>query len=148
MIVIKKVQEIDLPQLGALYEQLTGQLSNHDKMLTVYHKMAETPDYTLIGAYQNDELIGSVMGVTCYELVGDCEPFMVVENVIVSDLHRGLGVGKLLMAAIEDIAREQSCTVLMFVSSAYRKEAHRFYESIGYAGDVVRGFKKFLIPSS
>ena len=31
-----------------------------------------------------------------------------------------------------------------FISDAHRKEAHQFYESLGYKLDEVQGFKKYL----
>ncbi|MHB8124263.1 MAG: hypothetical protein ACYDEJ_01250 [Desulfitobacteriaceae bacterium] len=48
------------------------------------------------------------------------------------------------MRRIEEIAIENRCNYIMFVSRSDRKDAHRFYESIGYSLDVVQGFKKFL----
>lgn len=40
--------------------------------------------------------MGSLMGVANRELIGECRPFMVIENVIVSNKHRRMGIGKML----------------------------------------------------
>jgi GNAT superfamily N-acetyltransferase len=84
------------------------------------------------------------MGVVCHDLVGECRPFMVIENVIVSRDCRRQDVGTALMQAMEKIARRRKCYYIMFVSKSRRKEAHRFYESLGYRLDAVQGFKKYL----
>ena len=49
------------------------------------------------------------------------------------------------MSNIEKAAVERNCTVIMLTSSIHRKEAHKFYESVGFRGDVAKGFRKYLI---
>ena len=55
---------------------------------------------------------------------------------------RNRGVGKQLMKKIEEIAKKMGCKNIQFVSSAHRKGAHKFYESLGYKLDEVQGFRK------
>ena len=102
-------------------------------------------DYLLIGAKDdNGNLVGSLLGIICKDLGGDCRPYIIVENVIVKSSYRGMGIGKVLMTFIEDFARMKNCYFTMLVSAFRRKDSHKFYESIGYANDVVKGFKKYL----
>jgi len=63
---------------------------------------------------------------------------------IVSEKHRGKGIGKELMKYIEDMAKQRDCYYIIFVSASIRKEAHHFYETMGYNLDAVQGFKKYL----
>ncbi len=58
---------------------------------------------------------------------------------------RGKKIGKALIYEIENIGRERNCYYTIFVSGIQRKDAHRFYESIGYSLDSVQGFKKYLL---
>lgn len=143
MFKIEKVKSKEIPSLAALYHQLVNQ-ANEEKMLEVFDKIAVNSAYTLLGAKVGEQLAGSLMGVECYNLGRECRPFMVVENVIVDEKYRGKGIGKALMAAIEEEARQRNCCYLMLVSSMHRKEAHVFYDAIGYPADAVEGFKKFL----
>jgi len=69
---------------------------------------------------------------------------MVLENVIVRSHIQGKGIGRMLMERIEEIATENKCNYIMFVSRNDRKAAHKFYASVGYGLDVVQGFKKYL----
>ena len=114
------------------------------KMNEVFDWMKGNPDYYVLCAKYNNKVVGSLMGVLTKELFGECKPFMVIENVVVSDECRRMGIGKMLMDRMEAIARENECTVMMLISSMHRKEAHLFYESIGFSGDVGKGFRKYL----
>ncbi len=143
-LLIEAIRKEDLEELGLLYQDLTGEVADLEKMARTFQWMNIDPDYILLGAKLDDRLAGSLMGIVCYELLGSCRPFMVVENVIVGGRFRRMGIGKALMEAIEAMAREKRCYLVQLVSSGHRKEAHRFYEALGYGTDPVRGFRKFL----
>ncbi|QDH22717.1 GNAT family N-acetyltransferase [Saccharibacillus brassicae] len=114
-------------------------------MRETFAALAADHNYRLLGAFEGEALAGSAMGVICHDLIGDCRPFMVVENVIVSEAFRGRKAGKLLMEELERIARERRCAYALLVSSGFRTEAHAFYEALGYEEDV-RGFRRRLTP--
>lgn len=69
---------------------------------------------------------------------------MVLENLVVSSKCRRLGIGKMLVDYIEVQAREKNCYFIMLMSLMKRKEAHRFYEALGYSTEVAQGYKKYL----
>ncbi|AKA69552.1 GNAT family N-acetyltransferase [Clostridium scatologenes] len=145
MITISRITYDDLNDLSNLYEQLLGKKANFEKFRDKFALINSDKNYTLIGAKDdNNNLVGSLLGIICQDLGGDCKPFMVIENVIVKNNCRGRGIGKLLMSFIEGIARREECYFTMLVSAFSRKGAHKFYESIGYDNDVVKGFKKYL----
>lgn len=144
MVTIVPVKETDLTELAALSAELYGEKPSMGKLADRLSRIINHPDYILIGAWSGQQLVGSVMAIICMDIVGDCRPFAVLENLIVSETARGLGIGKMLVTYIEDRARERQCFYLMFTSSAKRKDAHRFYEHIGYSKGVVEGFKKYL----
>lgn len=144
MITIKQISGEMLPDLALLFQELSGNSTNISKMAENFEWMQQNPEYILLGAFSDQALVGSLMGIICRDLVGECKPFMVIENVIVSGECRGRGIGKELMLTIEKMARERECYYIFFVSGAKRKEAHRFYESLGYRLDEVQGFKKFI----
>lgn len=144
MIIVEEVKDRDLDELSVIFEELVGSKTNYRKMAENFKWMSENPDYILLGAKDNRELVGTIMGIVCRDMVGSCRPFMVIENVIVKSSMRGKGVGKTLIHKLEDIGRERDCYYTMLVSLARRKEAHKFYESVGYPLDMVQGFKKYL----
>jgi ribosomal protein S18 acetylase RimI-like enzyme len=144
MITIKPIGRADLTDLEALLAELSGKPTDAESMRKNFAWMEQNGDYYVLGAISDNRLAGALMGIVCRDLVGECQPFLVIENVIVSSRFRGQGIGKKLMLEMEKIGRERNCYYIMFVSGAQRREAHQFYQSLGYQLDVVQGFKKYL----
>jgi len=141
---IRHITEKDLPALAMVYEELMGMPTDEARMLQVFRSAESLGNYHILGAFHEGELAGSLMGIVCLDLIGNCKPFMVIENVIVSGRIRKQGIGKKLMEAIEQIARDNGCGYIILVSGGQRKEAHRFYEKLGYRDEQVEGFRKQL----
>ncbi len=141
---IKKLIDDDLASLAVLYQQFWGEVSSLEKMRTTFQRLKRNPNYIFLVAELQNRLVGSVMGIICEELYGDCKPFMVVEDVIVDKHHRRLGIASSLMTELERCASQRDCNYIIFVTKSQRTGAHRFYESIGYKSDAYKGFKKRL----
>lgn len=144
MLTLQPATVDDLESLAQLFEELSGEETDRCKMKENFRLMESNPNYVVLTAKEDNLVIGSVMGIICLDLVRQCRPFMVIENVIVKSAWRGRGIGVKLMEEIEAIGRQRSCYYTMFVSGGHRKGAHQFYESIGYDLDLVQGFKKYL----
>ena len=71
------------------------------------------------------------------------QPFGVVENVIVTQAMRGRGVGRLLLAHVEQLAGDHHCTKPMLLSSTAREAAHSFFRRCGFTGDTKHAFVKY-----
>jgi GNAT superfamily N-acetyltransferase len=69
-----------------------------------------------------------------------------VESVYVRSDQRGRGVGRALMAFVEEHARQRGCYRVQLTSRNERGDAHRFYRALGY-DQMSQGFKKPLDPS-
>ena len=63
----------------------------------------------------------------------------------VRESHRGMGIGKALMEAAEDWAKEIGATGVRLNSGADRTNAHAFYRNIGYEAkkQQIRFLKEF-----
>lgn len=55
-----------------------------------------------------------------------------VDELVVDAGFRKNGIGKILMVHAEELARQHQCKLIELDSSFHRKEAHRFYENIGF----------------
>ncbi|MRN52649.1 GNAT family N-acetyltransferase [Paenibacillus monticola] len=144
MVIIKEIETESLIALSGLYQELINKPTDYNKLEEVFKLIKADSRYIVLGAFVDGELLGTLMGIVCQDLVGDCKPFMVIENVVVSPTARRLGIGKKLMIAIEEIAQERDCYYIILVSGAQRKEAHVFYESLGYRDEKVEGYRKHL----
>lgn len=135
----------DKTRLAELYEQLASRPSILDKLEEELQNVLSRPEYRLVVARdEKGKTVGTAMGVICQDLVGECKPFMVIENVVVDKAARGGGIGRSIMQDLESHASKQGCGYIIFVSGAERVEAHRFYASMGYELGRARGFKKIL----
>lgn len=145
--VIDFLQSGDLAGLKDLYEKgFDSAVSNSDAITKTFEIIKDNPDYIILCAKADNRVVGSVMGVVCYELFGKCLPFMVVENVVVLNDYRNRGIARKLMLRLEECALQRYCSTILFVSSAHRFGAHKLYESLGYGIDKVNGYRKRLMP--
>jgi GNAT superfamily N-acetyltransferase len=133
----------DLPQLAALYRQFWNEPSDVAKMRAQFEKINQQNTHILLSALADHRLVGSVMGVVCEELYGDCRPFLVVENMVVDQAMRRRGVGTQLLGELEKQARVRMCTQMILVTETDRSDACRFYETYGFSRDI-KGYKKKL----
>ena len=139
--VIEKLKIKDIQGLLELYKELTPFENSLEKSIEIYKDMLQDEQYLILVAKENNEVIGSVFGVCCKSLAVGGNPFLVVEDVIVKDNLRGKGIGRKLMKALDEFAKEKHCVYAILVSSDYRKKAHLFYENLGFI-EGVRGFRK------
>lgn len=142
--IIRDMIAEDIPQLAVLYKQFWNEESSVESMYENFIKFQEGDSYLLLSAAENNQLIGSVMGIICGELYGDCKPFMVLENMIVDNKYRNHGVGKGLISELEKRAVEKGCSQIILVTDTNRIDACKFYESAGYNPETHKGFKKKL----
>lgn len=142
--IIREMVIDDIPELAQLYKQFWNENSCIESMHNQFNKFRKDGRYVLLSAVENERLIGSVMGIICEELYGDCEPFMVLENMIVDSNSRNEGVGKALISELEKIAAARKCTQIILVTEANRMDASNFYEAAGYSPNTHNGYKKKL----
>lgn len=113
---IKSIELSDLEQYASLCNELFGSNTNMTQFEIIVEKIITNPDYILAGAKnEKGQLLGSVMGITCMDTVGECRPFMVLENLIVSEKSRRQGLERKLVNYIEGIARERNCYHIMLI---------------------------------
>jgi len=140
---IRELTKEDLPALAGLYRQFWNESSDLDKMATAFQKIQLERNHILLCAEEGNVLLGSVMGVVCAELYGDCRPFLVIENMIVNRSARRKGVGRALLSTLEQQARLRDCTQMILVTEKDRLDACAFYEAYGFQINTT-GYKKKL----
>ena len=138
--IIEKLSSRYVLQTAALLQQLIPYPVDPDYAVQNYETMQYRDDCCVFIARENDTLLGTVSGFCCRGLGGN---FLAIEDLIVLEGIRGGGIGSKLMAAGEEFGRQTHCDYAFLVSSGFRKQAHHFYEKIGYTEDV-RGFRKSL----
>lgn len=136
--VIEELKLEYMEQVQALQWSLAPFGREKEEATQVLQTMLGSEDYFLAVAREGDEILGTATGVCCNVLSGS---FLVIEDVVVKEGCRGMGIGKKLMDALDEFAIQRGCLYAILVSSGFRKEAHKFYEKQGFV-EGVRGFRK------
>lgn len=77
-----------------------------------------------------------VVGCTFVEIQEDCvrpRRSVFVTYVAVDEAYRKRGIGRKLYSEVERICKNSHCSAVEFTSANFRKEAHAFYQSLGYS---------------
>ncbi len=139
---VRTLEKQDIPQLAGLYELFWGEKSDVLKMEQQFDVLEKDKSYILLVAENIDRaILGSVMGIVCKELYGDCRPFLLVENMVVDKQCRKSGIGRLLLSELEARAKERDCTQMLLVTEIDRTDACSFYEGFGFQKNN-KGYKK------
>lgn len=73
-------------------------------------------------------------------------PMKNIMGIAVSGKCKRAGIGKALLAAVENWAKAEGAKGVRLVSGVTRKEAHAFYERCGYSGGKQQlNFKKYFV---
>lgn len=141
---IDRLTASDLPELAKLYADFWDEPSSVEKMTETFRRIGNDDRYQFLVVRENENIVGSLLGIFCENLYGNCNPFLVVEDVIVSKQHRRMGIGTMLIKKIEEIARSKNCENMIFVTESNRDDAVAFYTSLGFEHDKYYGFKKLV----
>ena len=134
------------PEDSAAIAEITAEGLGYDCAPEVIARNIAALDQTHVRLFVA-EIDGSVVGFVepqVYEAVY----FALLVNILglaVREKHRGMGIGKALMNAAENWAREIGATGVRLNSGATRTNAHAFYRQIGYTTEKqqIRFLKEF-----
>jgi GNAT superfamily N-acetyltransferase len=126
--------------IARLLNQL-GYPSEPDAVLSRLERLQIVGDRVVVA-----ELDGMVVGLAQLHVSPVIEyerPAAKIGALVVDESHRGQGIGRALVEAMEDEARRRRCVMLFLTSSARRDDAHEFYRRVGLEETGVR-FGKLL----
>ena len=108
-----------------------------------FDAIAASPGNALYVAEVDGEIVGTVQLTFIPGLDYLGAERMMIEAVRVARHRRNAGLGKAILAEAIEIARRRGCQRVELTSSASRKDAHRFYERLGFTASHV-GMKLML----
>jgi len=97
---------------------------------------------TLVAERGDDGVIG-VLDMEYHQRLGDHRPQARVNDIVVTEDARGLGVGQALLARAEELARKRGCFRMALVTAGWREATHSFYVKHAWA-DYGKWFVKQL----
>ena len=91
--------------------------------------------YELYGAYDGDDLVAVCGAWVATKLW--CGRYLEIDNIVTDPNRRSKGAGTRLMQAMETLARERECEILVLDSYASNTASHRLYHRLGFE---IKGF--------
>lgn len=141
---IRNLNDKDLVDVAELYTLFWKDSMDIPKMEQKFSDLSKNPNYIFLCAEENGKVIGTIQGIICDELYGDCAPFLVMENFVIAEEYRGKGIGRQLLNELEKIGKEKKCSQIIFITEADRINTVEFYERVGFNSTSHKGFKKSL----
>ena len=134
-LIIRTAEEKDLPNVLRLYAQPdmdNGQVFALPDAKIIYNRMKSYPDNKLYVAELDGEIVGTYALAIMDNLAHMGRKSGLIEDVIVSQEYRRLGIGREMMRYAIETCKEKSCYKVMLSSNLKRENAHSFYDSIGF----------------
>jgi GNAT superfamily N-acetyltransferase len=125
---IRDARPEDAPAIARLLTQL-GYPSEEEAVESRLDRLRIVGDRIAVA-----ELKGAVVGLAHLQVTPAIEldrPAAKIGALVVDEAHRGLGIGRALVAAMEAEARLRGCELLYLTTSERRDDAHAFYERVG-----------------
>ena len=140
MAIVRAATEGDISRILELYRQLaitTSQAEQHqnpslDDCQRVFAEIDTFPKHELLVAEDEGEVIGTMVLLVVPNLSHSALPWALVENLVVDQRYQRRGTGRLLMDYAIARAKEAGCFKVVLSSDKRRKEAHKFYRSLGF----------------
>jgi len=132
MAVIRKCTSADFQQIFGLLQQLWPDKKLDSEALSrVYHRGLTSDLQRCICAVDDENVIG-FCSLTLKNNLWQAGYLGHIDELIVSEEKRGAGVGRALLAAIIEIAKQAGCSRVELDSAFHRLEAHKFYQQQGF----------------
>lgn len=133
---IREARESDLPEVLRLYalpEFDDGRVLSLEAAAARLARMKTYPDYRLYVALDEGRIVGTFTLLVAEKILHLGSSAAIVDDVIVDTQCRSRGIGRAMMEAAMGIARTKGCYKLALSTNVRRADAHRFYESLGFA---------------
>jgi len=133
---IRQATAADLPEVLTLYAQPDlddGKVLSEAQARKIFAQFEQYPNYRLFVAVDAQAVVGTYALMVMHNLAHRGTPSAIAEDLVVAHARQGQGIGRQLMAHAVEQARQAGCYKLALSSNRKRKEAHAFYESLGFA---------------
>ncbi len=136
---VRLASEADLPRVVELLAQLSPDDPDREDTSSplpygyhlMFREMGQGRQQLLVAELRK-KIVGTLVLIIVPNLSHKGTPFAIIENVVVDQRHRGKGIGEALITRAIKEARGAGCYKVSLTSNKFRKEAHRFYERLGF----------------
>lgn len=116
--------------LGALREDMSEPLPQ--VYYDAFDELARDPNNRLLIAEKDGAIVGTLQVTFIRGLSRKGMRRALIEAVRVASGRRSEGIGEQIIRAAIDLARTEGCAMVQLTTDKSRKDAHRFYERLGF----------------
>lgn len=127
--IAKLLEELDRFYGGTPTEPLEAQLAQINEAL-----FSATPAGSALLAWDDDKLVGLASYSFLWPAAGLTRS-LYLKELYVAEAYRRSGIGKQLMEALHDVAREHHCSRVEWTTDSPNLDAQQFYEELGAKPD-------------
>ncbi|WP_180901326.1 GNAT family N-acetyltransferase [Martelella soudanensis] len=149
-LLIREARLDDLPVLISIFAADTlgghgdtNDADAYDDYRDAFEAIKASASNTLYVAELDDMIVGTFQTTYIRTLTGRGGATLTIEAVQTHPEWRGRGIGRKMIETAIDEARIEGCRLVQLMSNASRKDAHRFYERLGFRQSHL-GFKMKL----
>ena len=121
-----------LRQLSLIETPEVAEILTEKKAWEQYLKAYEQ-GYRLYAARNANEVLGTVGVRVCYDPLNDGKPYAIINNLVVEEDFRGLGIGRDMLGRIETFSKKEKVTHTILAILNGNKKAKHLYEECGYS---------------
>jgi GNAT superfamily N-acetyltransferase len=137
--IVREAREEDTPQIV----ELVGLLGHTVDGAGVKRRLQSLADQGIpqLVAVEKGAVVG-LCGLHLMVAIHREQPVGRVTILVVRETAHGRGIGQKLLAAAEEMLRARGCGLVEVTSNERLKDAHRFYEHLGYERTSFRFMKR------
>ncbi len=128
-ILIRDIAEQDAEAINALSTQL-GYTMSIEQTLSNIRSVLRTKGHNAFVAILENKIMGWIGVAEALQI--ESAPFCEIRGLIVDEKLRGRGIGKLLIEKVKQWSKETGNKTLRLRCNMTRKEAHLFYQHLGF----------------
>jgi GNAT superfamily N-acetyltransferase len=136
---IRDARPADAEAMAGLLAQL-GYSADGAEIASRLERLAIIGDRVVVA--EREEAVVGLAHLHVSPTIEHERPAAKVGALVVHETHRGEGIGRALLTALETEARARRCGVLFLTTAAHREEAHDFYRRLGLQETGKRFAKK------
>jgi len=144
-VTIRRAEAADVAAMADLITQL-GYPTRTSEMEMRMDAICADRSYTTFVALTGGKVCGMIGTFMRYSYERN-SPSGIILALVVSDKMRGRGVGHALIAAAEKDLAQKNIRRVSVYTRFERKEAHEFYETLGYTKNGFRFVKELPVPA-
>ena len=139
---IRRATKADMPKLLELYKELHPlDPPIDDNMAADVWEQSINSGAIYFVADNNERIVATCYVAIIPNITRLCSPIGFLENIITSTSCRRRGIGRKLLEAAVDYAKERGCYKVMIQSGIKRTDAHKLYETAGFDSSSKRAFE-------